>query len=218
MDEMPKRIAALPRDKHDRPVPWFAAWLHGVPDFRVVGLGRISHAVRLQICWICGTQLSGDRVFVVGPMCVVNRVSPEPPSHADCAEYAAKACPFLVFPHMRRRESSLDEIEGLTDPAGIMIRRNPGVTALYVTHGVRGYQIERHDDGLLFGLNNPARVEWFAEGRTATRTEALAAIDSGMPILRESAETDGPDAITALAEEYQAAQQWLPPATDSDPE
>lgn len=43
---VPARMRHLPLDKHDRPVPWFAAWIDGQPDFRVVAPGRTRDALR----------------------------------------------------------------------------------------------------------------------------------------------------------------------------
>ena len=63
-------------------------------------------------------------------MCLVNRTSAEPPNHADCAEWSARACPFLTTPKKVRRESGIPEGASIHDAAGIAIARNPGVTAL----------------------------------------------------------------------------------------
>ena len=112
-------------------------------------------------------------------MCAVNRTSAEPPSHYDCAFYAAQACPFLTQPRMRRNEKDIPE--DTREPAGIMLKRNPGVTLVWVT---RHYKPFKAEGGVLFRLGDPGRVEFYAEGRKATRSEIMASIDSGMPILR----------------------------------
>lgn len=190
---IPKRMAKLPRDKHDRPVPWFVAWIDGLPDFRVVGPGKIVDAVRFGQCWLCGEPLGANKAFVLGPMCSVNRVSPEPPSHRDCAIYAATACPFLTTPNMVRRENRMPE--GCVGPAGTMIRRNPGVTLVWVT---RSFTRIRVDGGVLFGVGEPEELRWYAEGRQATQVEVLASIESGLPILRAEAEMEGPGAVREL--------------------
>jgi hypothetical protein len=181
--KVPSRMAGLPRDKHGRVVPWFVASIDGQPDFRVIREDGISLALREQICWLCGKPMGRFTAFVIGPMCAVNRVTAEPGSHTDCALYAAKACPFLSNPRMQRRE-----IQGWTAPAGVGIKRNPGVALVWVT---RSFSL--FPDGLgshLIRLGDPTSVFWFAEGRTATRTEVLASIDSGMPILRDACDED----------------------------
>lgn len=202
---VPAQIAALHRDRHGRPVPWFVAWVGRDPDFRVVRSGGIHDALLLGICWVCGQQLGAHKAFVIGPMCAVNRVSAEPPSHRDCAVYSATHCPFLTTPNMRRRESGLPE--AATDPAGVMIKRNPGVTLVWVT---KRYQIERVDDGVLFRLSDPTETLWYAEGREATHAEVMASIDSGLPLLREIAEQDGPKAVAELAVMHAAALTHVP--------
>jgi hypothetical protein len=47
-DKMPGRIALLPTDKHHRPVPWFVAFIDGVPDFRVIRPGGIQIALAAE--------------------------------------------------------------------------------------------------------------------------------------------------------------------------
>jgi len=41
----------------------------GVPDFRVIGPGKIQIALRRDLCWVCGGKLSHRKTFVIGPMC-----------------------------------------------------------------------------------------------------------------------------------------------------
>lgn len=189
---MPPRIARLPRDKHGRPVPWFVGWIDDVPDFRVIRVDGILDAVRLRICWLCGDGLGANAAFVIGPMCALNRVSAEPPSHRDCATYAAQACPFLITPGMRRRDSNMPE--DATTPDGIMITRNPGVALVWVSRNWRMWT-----DLRLFQVGDPIETRWYAEGREATRGEVLASIDSGLPLLRAEAERD-PRPAAAFAE------------------
>jgi hypothetical protein len=181
---MPARIAALPRDK-GRPVPWFVQWFDGTPDFRVVDGSKFRDALRFGWCWVCGERVGRFATFTVGPMCVVNRTSAEPPAHRECAEYSARACPFLSIPNMVRRERHVPD--GVTEPAGIMIKRNPGVTVVWTT---LKYTLQRTPSGPLFDIGEPVEVEWFAQGRQATRAEIMASIESGLPALQVLADTD----------------------------
>jgi hypothetical protein len=210
-EQMPGRIALLPRDKHGHPVPWFVAWIDRKPDFRVVKPGAIAEALRGRgLCWTCGVpfQRQEDRAFVIGPMCAVNRVSAEPGSHLDCAVFSATHCPFLTTPQMVRRERRMPA--GATRPAGEMIRRNPGVALVWVT-GYRSWgTFSDGRGGTLVDVGEPKRVLWFARGREATRDEVLASIDSGLPILREAAEADGPDAVAELGRMHQRALGLVP--------
>jgi hypothetical protein len=211
-DKMPGRIALLPQDRHHRPVPWFVAFVNGVPDFRVIRPGGIQIALRHSLCWICGGPFlrQQDRAFTVGSMCCVNRVSAEPPSHKDCAVYSATSCPFLTKPNMVRRERH-KPVEA-KNPAGIMITRNPGVALVWVT-GYKSWTTRSDGQGgLLFDIGDPKEALWFARGREATRDEVLASIDSGLPILREMAQEDGQDALAELERMHEAALRHLPAA------
>jgi hypothetical protein len=207
----PGRIARLPHDKHGRAVPWFVAWIDGVPDFRVVKPGAIAAAQAGRgLCWVCGIafQRQEDRAFVIGPMCAVNRVSAEPGSHLDCAVFSAVTCPFLTTPQMIRRERRMPE--GTVLPAGEMIRRNPGVALVWVT-GYRSWSTSRPEGGgVLFRIGEPKRVLWFARGREATRAEVLESISSGLPILRDMAESEGPGAVAELERMHARALGLVP--------
>lgn len=215
--ELPEPTARIERLPVHRgyPVPWFVAWLdndgsptgrgEGTPDFRVLAPRARMEAHRDSLCWICGGHLGAHRAFVAGPMCAVNRTSGEPPSHVDCAEWAVRACPFMVRPAMRRREAGLpDDVETLP---GIALDRNPGVSLIWVT---RRYRVRPTDDGFLFDMGDPERVEFYAEGRPATRAEVEASLESGLPALRDLADLQGPRAVKMLDAYVERTRELLP--------
>ena len=132
-------------------------------------------------------------MYSIGPMCVINRTTMEPPSHRECAEFAAEACPFLLRPRMRRLPFEADEERHV---AGTMIERNPGCVCLYETSEATKFSDGK--GGWLIRLGPPDRVDWWAEGRRATRAEIQASIDSGHPLLLDIAMKDGQDAVEEL--------------------
>lgn len=207
-DNMPVSIARLPRNKANYPVPWFVWYdpASGEPDFRILKPQAIETAFVQHLCWICGDPLVGTQAFVVGPMCIINRVSAEPPSHLLCARWAAVACPFLARPNMTRRE--IDGVDTSLVP-GIMIERNPGVTAVWLTRQGR-WQPFRASNGVLIDIGEPLSVEWFAQGRAATRDEIMHSIDTGYPLLMEMAEQDGPEAVADLERLRDMAMPLVP--------
>lgn len=200
---LPPRVAALPVDERGYPVPWFVAWFDGKPDFRIVDEDRLITAVRFDRCWICGQPLGVRRSFVAGAMCIVNRISAEPPSHRDCAVFAAQACPFLVLPKAVRRDANMPE--DFKDPPGVMLTRNPGVAVIWTT---KSYRVMKVGVGVLFEIGEPDSVEWFAQARTATRDEVLASLRSGLPSLREVAQRE--NSIPELARAFDAALKYVP--------
>jgi hypothetical protein len=211
---LPARIVALPVDVRGYPVPYFVAWREGRPEFRAMDPLKLRSALQQGLCWVCGQPLGRHLVYVVGPMCVVNRISSEPACHLDCAEFSVRACPFLTKPHMVRREN---DTEGFVPGPGAMILRNPGVTALYTT---RGYHLVRDaGGGVLVQLGEPERVSWWKEGRPATRAECVEcveSIESGLPTLVEAEIAAGspqsPDELRGLIDSlYQKARRLLPP-------
>lgn len=211
--EPPRFMQHLPIDRRGFPVPWFVDWVNGEPEFRAMDIRKFRRAINERLCWTCGTPLFKEKVFVIGPMCAVNRISSEPPSHRECAEYAARNCPFLSKPNMHRRED--EQINALKKPsAGVMIERNPGVTLLWYTRRHTLLPIRNRPgagDGILFQLGRPFKLEWYCRGRTATRAEILESIETGLPLLRETAEKqDGPEAIAHLETQITAAMRLIP--------
>jgi hypothetical protein len=179
---LPARIAKLPVHR-GYPVPWFVAWIDGVPDFRIISENKIAVAHNQARCWICGERLGSYLAFVVGPMCAVNRISAELPSHRECAEFAAIACPFLSRPHMVRRDAGLPTA-GVVEPAGTMIRRNPGVALVWIT---RSYRVQKTETGPLFEMGAPLEIACYTEGRRSTPEEIRHSVETGLPLLLEAA-------------------------------
>lgn len=207
--DAPPRIAALPLDNRGFPVPWFVAWQDGEPVFPAMDPAKIASAIRSEFCWVCGQPLGRHKVYVIGPMCVANRVSSEPPSHRDCAEFAARNCPFLANPNMRRVPRG--KYGGCVDNvAGIMLDRNPGVTALVTVEGRTRWF--RDGPGVLFEVAPIQRVEWWACGRAATRSEVEESFNSGLPALRDMAQQEGAAAMRALAAREREARAYFPGA------
>lgn len=210
---IPDRILRLPVAR-GYPVPWFVAWMEdgkgvdtgqGTPDFRVIRPGGIALAHNLKRCWICGEPLGSFKTFVLGSMCAVNRTSAEPPSHLDCGDWSARACPFLSRPHAHRREEGLPE--HTAEVPGIMLERNPGVALVWTT---RSYKVVSDGKGgALFEVGDPTDIRWYAEGRDATREEVMASIESGLPSLREMAEQQE-GGVVALEQMTNVALELLP--------
>lgn len=208
---MPPRVAGLPRNHAGYPIPWFVAELEdGTRDFRIADQERHRDALRFRLCWICGKRLGANVAFVIGPMCAVNRISPEPPEHSDCAVYAAKVCPFLATPQMVRREGRMPD--GLVDAAGVSIPRNPGVALVWITRSFRWFRPQLGAPGYLCSLGDPVELLWYAQGRTATHEEILASMDSGLPALRDACQLDDDPAasMTRLDQQYQRALALVP--------
>jgi hypothetical protein len=208
----PDRIKRLPVDpERGYPVPWFVATVEGKPEFRVADERKYARAVRENLCWVCGDVLGRYRVYVIGPMCTVNRVSAEPPNHPGCAEFSVRACPFLTRPAMERRAGDLADgrpIDGRDMFGGVGLLHNPGVTVLYLP-----MTSERRPDGHgghLFHLGEPLKVEWWTLGRQATPAEAVAGFDVGVERLRKLAEGNGAAALREFERLHKRARQLLP--------
>jgi len=215
LETLPPRLRKLPVDVRGYPVPWFVAWVDGpdgpetVPDFRVVDARKFRAAVKLKLCWVCGEPLGRWLAFPIGPMCAITRTISEPPSHVECAEWSVRNCPFLSQPKMVRRDDNLPA--DATEPAGFGIKRNPGVMCLWVT---RSFELFNDGRGKpLITIGNPDRVMWWCEGRTATRAEVDASVESGLPILMGDAQREGKFAVESLGRFYERAKALFPAPT-----
>lgn len=202
----PPGILVLPVDHRGFPVPWFVEWIDGAPDFRVADSRKLRVAVKESRCWICGQRLGRMKSFVIGPMCSVNRVSSEPPSHPVCAVFAAEACPFLSRPLAKR--PPVDDLEarfgGAPTMPGVPLLHNPGVTLVWNT-----LRFRFQPDGL-FDIGKAERTQWFREGRAASRVEIIEAFEKGLPHLLSLAEADGRDAVDELRRRLRDALKLLP--------
>lgn len=222
---LPERMQKLPLDHRGYPVPWFVAWTDdGKPLFQVMDSAKLVRAIKQRLCWVCGEPLGRYFAFVIGPMCAINRISGEPPSHRDCAVFSATACPFLTRPKMVRNEVAIDRAEeafgetlrtpeGKMITAGMAIERNPGVALVWVTEAYRTMRAPRSDgkgDGILFRIGMPTEALWFAHGRPASLVEVQESIKSGLPVLEEAARLDGPDAEAQLRAAIASAALYLP--------
>jgi len=204
---LPQRIRKLPIDGRGFVVPWFVAWIDGKADFRIIRKGGIAAAHHDKTCWLCGDRLGVYLTFVIGPTDAINRAAMEPPSHLACAEFAAKACPFLTAPMAKHNEHNMPE--GTQDPAAIGLKRNPGVTCLWTT---KSYSLMYLANGVLFRFGEPESVSWWCRGRAATRAEVDESIASWMPLLVKAAEDEGVEAVATLAKNIERAQPLLPTA------
>lgn len=209
---LPERMRGRPVDPRGFPVPWFVAKMDdGQWDFRVIRPHGFAMAVQGNICWICGCPLGVHKTFVIGPMCAINRVTSEPPSHLVCAQWATRACPFMLNPEARR--SSRPMAPDAEAPAGIHTERNPGAMCLWTTRTFEPFRVPHHlpgSGGMLIRLGDPSAVEWWARGRAATRAEVLASISSGIPLLKAAAEAQGVDAVEALSGQIEDIEPLLP--------
>jgi hypothetical protein len=205
---LPERIQSLPVFR-GYPVPWFVAYPDGPdgePEFRTADGKKWVAAVQQKLCWVCGQQLGSWLAFVLGPMCGITRTTCEPACHRECAEWSIYNCPFLTRPHMERREDNLPA--GVVEAPGCPIRRNPGVTLLWMTKSFTLFRAQ--DRRALIRVGDALEVGWFAEGRRATRAEVDKSIEGGIPLLIEVATTDGPDAIEDLKQQVREFAFYLP--------
>ncbi len=207
LPKAPSRILGLPVDERGYPVPWFVAWVDGKPEFRAMDTAKFIRAIKEKRCWVCGELLGAKFAFVIGPMCAVNRISSEPPSHLECAVFSAQGCPFLTKPHMVRRENDLAP-EVRDNMAGVGLKRNPGVAMVWVTKSYKMIKVPKmngHGMGYLLEIGGPLEVRCFAEGRTATREETEESIRTGLPALIAAGEVDGPEAVEDVKERTRIA-------------
>ena len=208
LPELPARFRKLPLDPRGYPIPWFVAEVEGKRDFRVADGAKRVRAVRERLCWLCGEKLGVHMAFVIGPMCAVNRNTSEPGCHLECAEFAAKACPFLTLPDAKYRTANLPE-GGTAQPHAL--GGNPGVVCIWVTRSCRPYKIT---GGWLIRVGAPSRTIWYTGGRLATRVEVLEGLDARLPLLASIAKEEGSDAEAALRAMVEVVTRTLLPAAE----
>lgn len=68
----------------------------GSPDFRVTDQQQWAKCVTRGLCGLCGQALVYWQAFIGGEKCKETHLFFDPAMHIECAEFAAKACPFIV--------------------------------------------------------------------------------------------------------------------------
>lgn len=94
---IPKRMRKLPKERRGYPVP-FVTMLDpftNEPDFRVLDVRRQMQCVNQKLCAMCGESLGKYIAFIGGPRSRDGHSFFDPGMHRECAEYAAKVCPFI---------------------------------------------------------------------------------------------------------------------------
>jgi len=180
LPRLPERMGHLPVDDRGYPIPEFVSNLDGKRDFRIVSLEHLANCIRHDLCWICGQPLDVWKVFVIGPLAAIQAVSNEPPSHVECAEFAVRACPFLLLPKAQHRPTDIPNIQKMPGS----MKRNPGACCLYT---VTGYSHHEKPDGrIIFRIGPSVRVDWYTQGRHAQRSEVLDAINTSLLAIRKT--------------------------------
>lgn len=201
---MPHDMAGCRVDHRGYPVPWFVTEKdsRGCWDFVNIRSERFAEARDKGVCWVSGEKLGKYVSFVVGPMCVVNRVAGDPPVKKAVAEWSVRVCPFLANPKAHRGK---DVPEIINEQRGVMLTRNPGVSAIYTTKDYF-YDNSNH----IFHLGEAESITWWAEGYVASPGEIAEAITSGLPNLIEMAKKEGEEAVAELGVYITRAFRRLP--------
>jgi hypothetical protein len=181
---LPDRMKDLPVSAKGYPVPYFVKYIDGVPDFRVMDEEKYARCLKNNVCWCCGKPLGRYKAFVGGPLVAINKISAEPPLHRDCAEFSVQACPFLLLPKAKRRDTSDVTIE-VSAMGGMMLDHNPTVTAMYMT---ASFKVTHDANGLLLRMGDPTEVIWYTNGRIANREEVIEAMERSVEAAREKAD------------------------------
>jgi hypothetical protein len=212
LNNLPPRIRSLPT-QNGYPVPWFVPKVNGVYDFRLVDGVKLIPTIKKELCYICGQKMGAHRAFIMGPMSVINRVVPEPPSHRDCAQWSLQVCPYLAY----KQESGRDgkPIGSNPSPSGFGINSHPKTYCLWIT---KSYQIQKIQPdparniqgGLLFHVGDSTETVWYRESRLATRAEVLADLKTAYEYLRLMVPASNDQEINRIAKRYEAAKTLLP--------
>jgi len=80
---------------------------------------------------------------------------------------------------MIRREDELTA-ELRPNSAGIPIRRNPGVSLVWIT---KTFKVFNAGNGPMIEIGEPLEMIWYANGRIAAREEVAHSVDTGLPLL-----------------------------------
>jgi len=186
----------IPKHLRGRPVyngyvvPFFVSWYlpdgskvnertpNAKPNFPIIDMDRAQICRKRNACWICGKQLGTYRWFVMGPGSAITRTALEPPSHRDCAKYAVRVCPFMLNPNKQINNNAARN--AVVELIGSVPPDNPGVSVLWATKSYDLLPVDPSRGIFYYRPHEPDVVEFWREGRHATRAEIDAAIDRSL--------------------------------------
>lgn len=219
MIEIPKHLRTRPVHG-GYVVPYFVAWYVGKemvdertpgakPDFRVTDMRRAVICRQRNMCWICGKQLGSFKWFAFGPSSAVGRISVEPPSHKDCAQYAVRVCPYMLTPgkemrpvkDLRPSEFTYEDVE----------LHHPGVIVLWATKTSTIQPVDPSRGIYYIVPGEPDVVEFWQAGRKATRAEIKAGIDL---VFKNNPQADRNDRDVAWRVEH--LMRYAPPEEEEE--
>lgn len=170
---IPRRMTTLRRTESGMPIPKFASWINGKPDFTVMDMTFMKSAITARRCGICGEPLGRYASFVGGPLSQLSGQYSEPPFHKDCAEFALQICPFILTGHNMRKNKPTAQImvNNKVSP------ENPKVFGL-VTATIGTYSFEPRY--MTFFLTETAEPEWWYQGHRVTSDEDRAILENAL--------------------------------------
>lgn len=204
---MPTRMKGRPVDLRGFPVPWFVTQKtpDGLYDFVHIDPARLETAYRLGLWTLSGQPLGKYVSFVVGPMCIINRVSAEPPCIPELGKWAAQVCPFLSRPLAKRPAHDPSAEQNVP---GVMVADNPGGCVVWTVKR-DGFTRGRNR---LYSFGDPVEVTFWTKGREATPDEARAIFEARAEKLEAMARVEGDDALQAFYRMKAKAARYLPGA------
>ncbi len=114
---MPTGVSLLKKDDRGFPIPYFAAYIDGKPDFRVIDPDHHRRCIDYKLCGICGYHFGGKpAAFVGGPKSIESHLFLDAPLHEECATYALRVCPYLAAPTFRTHHVYIDGAVELKPP------------------------------------------------------------------------------------------------------
>lgn len=106
MSPIPSFLSHLKTDR-GYPIPYFAAFVDGRVDFRMMDAKRQRVCMAYRKCAVCSKPLDEIAYLITGPLGLSNRVSSDTWMHKACAEFSLSACPHLAYLKHERREGDM---------------------------------------------------------------------------------------------------------------
>jgi hypothetical protein len=94
---MPRFLSTLPKDSNGLPIPFLSTLRAKGQPYSMIDPAKWESAFRREVCGLCGKELSPILAFIGGPLNLDHRYFKMLPMHVDCAEYALKVCPYMVY-------------------------------------------------------------------------------------------------------------------------
>lgn len=151
---VPLRLQRFPKDSRGYVIAYTNLMTKtGHPYFLTPDENRRIFCVRNHLCGLCGEPLAAEMVGIGGLETLQDPIFSEAFMHWECADYAARTCPFLAHARFTDCVKKIPKPDGYAVPLASRPRKKrPDAMIFYVTDGYKWEFSQVEENGRVFNV------------------------------------------------------------------